>query len=86
MKSLDKKLENAREKSARGDTKEAVKKLKSFIHEVEALYKEDKDEEERKEKEDYRHEHITSEAHGLLKYNTMYLIEKLGGVIKDEKD
>ncbi len=82
MKSLDKKLEKAKEELLKGDTKEAIEKLKSFIHEVEALYKEDKDEKHKKEE---GHSHITSEAYALLKYNTQYLIEKLGGEIK-EKD
>ncbi|MBI3353477.1 MAG: hypothetical protein HY034_01090 [Nitrospirae bacterium] len=84
MKSLDKKLEKAREELVKGDTREAIEKLKSFIHEVEALYKEGK-EKEGKHKKEEGHSHITSEAYALLKYNTMYLIEKLGGEIK-EKD
>jgi hypothetical protein len=82
MKSLDKKLEKAKAELIRGDTKEAIEKLKSFIHEVEALYKEDKEEKHKKEKEG--HSHITSEAYALLKYNAVYLIEKLGG--KAEKE
>ncbi len=84
MKSLDKKLEKAKAELVKGDTKEAIEKLKSFIHEVEALYKEDKEEKHKKEKEE--HSRITSEAYALLKYNAVYLIEQLGGVIKDEKD
>ncbi len=82
MKSLDKKLEKAKAELVKGDTREAIEKLKSFIHEVEALYKEDKEEKHKKEEE---HSHITSEAYALLKYNTRYLIEKLGGE-KKEKD
>ncbi|MBI3585326.1 MAG: hypothetical protein HY096_15420 [Nitrospinae bacterium] len=82
MKSLDEKLDKAKKKLEKGDTKEAVEKLKSFIHEVEGLYKEDKD----KEKEDHRHEHITSEAYALLKYNAQYLIEQLGGEKEGKKD
>ncbi|MBI5749595.1 MAG: hypothetical protein HZA00_10770 [Nitrospinae bacterium] len=87
MKSLDEKLDKAKKKLEKGDTKEAVEKLKSFIHEVEGLYKEDKDEEkDKKEKEDHRHEHITSEGYALLKYNAQYLIEKLGGEKEGKKD
>ena len=81
MKSLDKKLEKAKAELAKGDTKEAVEKLKSFIHEVEGLYKEDKEEKHKKEE---GHSHITSEAYGLLKYNAQYLLEQLGGKIEKE--
>ncbi len=77
MKSLDKKLEKAKAELVKGDTKEAIEKLKSFIHEVEALYKEDKEDKHKREKEG--HSHITSEAYALLKYNAIYLIEQLGG-------
>lgn len=94
MKSLDEKLDKAKKKLEKGDTKEAIEKLKSFIHEVEALYKEKKEDEhgekdkkdKDKEKEAHRHEHITSEAYALLKYNTEYLIEKLGGEKEGKKD
>lgn len=96
MKSLDEKLNKAKKKLEKGDTKEAIEKLKSFIHEVEALYKEDKEDEhgdkdkkdkdEDKDKEDHRHEHITSEAYALLKYNAQYLIERLGGEKEGKKD
>ncbi|MDA8104786.1 MAG: hypothetical protein M0Z71_05345 [Nitrospiraceae bacterium] len=89
MKSLDKKLANAREKLVKGDIEEVVEMLNSFIHEVEALYKGDK--EEKKEKSDKHdadkeHGHITSEAYALLKYNTQYLVGKLGGAGKEEKE
>ncbi len=89
MKSLDKKLANAREKLVEGDTEEAVEKLNSFIHEVEALFKGDK--EEKKEKSDMQdadkeHDHITSAAYALLKYNAQYLIGRLGGTEKEEKE
>lgn len=94
IKSLDKKLENAKEKLKKGDIKEAIEKLKSFIHEIEALYKEDKNDKDddkkekakkgKKEKEDQRDGHITSEAYALLKYNAKYLIEQLGGGIKED--
>ena len=83
LNSLDKKLEKAKAELVKGDTKEAIEKLKSFIHEVEALYKKDKEKEERHKKEE-GHSHITSEAYALLKYNTQYLIEQLGG--KTEKE
>ena len=93
MKSLDEKLSRARERLEKGDNKEAVEKLGSFIHEVEALYKEDKGRDEKdKDKHDRGqikaskssaeervHEHITSEAYALLKYNAQYLIDQLGG-------
>lgn len=80
MNSLDKKLEKAKEALVKGDNREAIEKLKSFIHEIEALYKEGK---EKHEKEEGR-SHITSEAYALLKYNAIYLIEKLGGKIEKE--
>ncbi len=83
MKSLDKKLEKAREELVKRDTKEAIEKLNSFIHEVEALYKEGKEKEEKHNKEE-GHSRITSEAYALLKYNAVYLIEQLGGVIKEK--
>ena len=83
MKSLDQKLEKAKAELVKGDTREAIEKLKSFIHEVEALYKEDKEGKHEKEKEG--HSHITSEAYALLKYNTIYLIEKLGGKVEEKE-
>ena len=83
IKSLDKKLEKAKAELVKGDTREAIEKLKSFIHEVEALYKKDKEEKHKKEEE---HSHITSEAYALLKYNAIYLIEQLGGEWKDKND
>ena len=83
IKSLDKKLEKAKAELVKGDTREAIEKLKSFIHEVEALYKKDKEEKHKKEE---GHSHITSEAYALLKYNTIYLIEQLGGEWKDKND
>lgn len=83
MKSLDKKLEKAKAELVKGDAREAIEKLKSFIHEVEALYKEGKEEKHEKEE---GHSHITSEAYALLKYNAVYLIEKLGGEWKDKND
>lgn len=83
VKSLDKKLEKAREELVKGETREAIEKLKSFIHEVEALYKEGKEEKHKKEE---GHSHITSEAYALLKYNALYLIEKLGVEWKDKND
>ncbi len=86
MKSLDKKLEKAKAELIKGDTKEAIEKLKSFIHEVAGLYKEGKEKEEKHEKEKEGHSHITSEAYALLKYNAVYLIERLGGEWKDKKD
>lgn len=85
MNSLDKKLEKAKAELVKGDTKEAVEKLKSFIHEVEALYKEGKEKEEKHEKEKEGHSHITSEAYALLKYNTVYLIEQLGGKVEEKE-
>lgn len=84
MKSLDKKLEKAKAELVKGDTKEAIEKLKSFIYEVEALYKEGNEKEEKDNKEKEDHSHITSEAYALLKYNAVYLIEKLGGKIEKE--
>ncbi len=85
MKSLDKKLEKAKAELVKGDTKEAIEKLKSFIHEVEALYKEDKEKKEKHEKEKEGHSHITSEAYALLKYNAQYLIEQLGGKVEEKE-
>jgi hypothetical protein len=93
IKSLDEKLSKARERLEKGDNKEAIEKLGSFIHEVEALYKEDKGRDEKdKGKNDTRqikaskssaeegdHEYITSEAYALLKYNAQYLVDQLGG-------
>lgn len=79
MKSLDKKLEKAKAELVKGDAREAIEKLKSFIHEVEALYKEGKEEKHEKEE---GHSHITSEAYALLKYNAIYLIEQLGGKVE----
>jgi hypothetical protein len=83
MKSLDKKLEKAKAELIKGDIRETIEKLKSFIHEVEALYKEGKEERHKKEE---GHSHITSEAYALLKYNAVYLIEQLGGEWKDKND
>ncbi|MFZ3065995.1 MAG: hypothetical protein WA277_12015 [Nitrospirota bacterium] len=85
MKSLDKKLEKAKAELIKGDTKEAIEKLKSFIHEVEALYKEGREKEEKHNKEKEGHSHITSEAYALLKYNTVYLIEQLGGKVEEKE-
>lgn len=68
MNSFDKKLDHARAELVRGDNREAIKKLKSFIHEVTALYKEGKD---------IHRSHITSEAFALLYYNAQYLIDQL---------
>jgi len=84
MQSLDKKLEKAKAELVKGDTKEAIEKLKSFIHQVEALYKEGKKKEEKHNKEE-GHSHITSEAYALLKYNTVYLIEQLGGKVEEKE-
>lgn len=88
MKSLDKKLEKAKEKFEKGNTKEAIEKLKSFLYEVEALYKKDKDDEhgEKDKKENHAYEHITSEAYALLKYNTEYLIDQLNGEKEEKKE
>ena len=51
MKSLDQKREGEGG-ACKGDTREAIEKLKSFIHEVEALYKEDKEGNTRKKRKD----------------------------------
>ncbi len=88
MKSLDEKLNKAKERLELGDTSGAKEKLKSFIHEVEGLYKkEDREEEKEKDKKEKEgHEHITSEAYALLKYNAQYLIDQLEGGKKDKKE
>ncbi len=98
MKSLDEKLARARERLEKGDNKEAVEKLKSFTREVEALYKEDRDEKDeerngrkgpkdkKEQKDEGHHEHITSEAYALLKYNAQYLIDQIVGEKKDHRE
>ncbi len=92
MKSLDQKLSSSRERLEKGDYKEAVEKLKSFVHEVEALYKENKNNNGRKDRidskdgEEKHHEHLTSEAYALLKYNAQYLIDQIGGVKKERNE
>ena len=96
MRSLDEKLEKAREWLEKEDNKEAVEKLRAFIHEVDGLYKEDSEGKDKNEKtaakarkesksEQGHHEHITSEAYALLKYNAQYLIDRLGVEKKERK-
>lgn len=59
--SLDVKLENAKKKLEAGDIKTAKNILNAFLNEVEAQ----------------KDKHLTSEAYGLLKYNTQYIVERL---------
>ncbi len=68
--SLDAKLDNAKKKIEAGDTKTAQNILNAFINEIEA-----------QGCETYEKcpegKHLTAEAYALLKYNALYLIEKL---------
>lgn len=59
--SLNQKLDNAKKKLEQGNIIPAKNILNAFINEVEAQ----------------NGKHLTSEAYGLLKYNVLYLIEKL---------
>ncbi|MBI4824604.1 MAG: hypothetical protein HY805_10320 [Nitrospirae bacterium] len=68
--SLDQKLEAARKKLSAGDTKTAKNILNALINEIEA-----------QGCETYegclKGKHLTPEAYALLKYNVLYLIERL---------
>lgn len=59
--SLDAKLESAKKKLDAGDIKAVKNILNAFLNEVEAQ----------------KDKHLTSEAYGLLKYNTQYIVERL---------
>lgn len=68
--SLDVKLNSARKKLERGDTKTAKNILNALINEVEAQGCETYD-------DCPKGKHLTPEAYALLKYNILYLIERL---------
>lgn len=77
--SLDAKLENAKRKLEQGNTNATKNILEAFINEVEA-----------QGCSSYENcstgKHLTSEAYALLKYNTQYLIDQLGGEKKKEDE
>lgn len=90
---LDKKLDQTKEKLLKNNIESARGKLKSFINKIEAQFKETKEDEVEKIKEDKKgkghddKKFVTSEGYGLLKFNAKYLIDQLGqGEPKEDED
>lgn len=81
---LNKELDDAKAALIKNRTKEALRELREFVREVEALFQRGEHAERMQHLGD--RDRITSEGYALLKFNTLFLIKKLSfGAEKEEK-